>query len=214
MADYNWIMNESKLPWLKLDIEIPYEEMLQEAISIKEEFTKHRDADKSPDSGSYSHKGWRSLCIHGIDAYKTNHFVQYGYKSHAETPYKWTEICDRCPVTTNFFKNVFPYKKYFRLRYMLLEPAGYITPHNDSDVNKLSPINIALNHPKGCNMKMKGHDGYVPFTPGDSMLLDVGNTHAYINKSEQDRYHIIVHGVHSKEYEKLVERSYEKNGNR
>jgi len=44
------------------------------------------------------------------------------------------------------------------------------------------------------------------------MLLDVGNIHAYINKSNEDRYHIIVHGVHDKAYEKLVERSYEKNG--
>ena len=44
------------------------------------------------------------------------------------------------------------------------------------------------------------------------MLLDVGNTHAYINKSREDRYHIIVHGTRTKEYEKLVIRSYEKNG--
>ena len=95
---------------------------------------------------------------------------------------------------------------------MLLEPKGFITPHHDSDVNKLSPINIALNHPEGCLMKMKGHDGYVPFKPGDSMLLDVGNTHAYINKSEEDMYHIIVHGVPSQEYKDLVVRSYEKNG--
>ena len=36
-------------------------------------------------------------------------------------------------------KNKFPYKKYFRLRYMLLEPKGFITPHHDSDTNKLSP---------------------------------------------------------------------------
>ena len=61
-------------------------------------------------------------------------------------------------------------------------------------------------------MKMKGHAGYVPFKPGDSMLLDVGNEHAYLNRSKEDRYHIIVHGTHSKEYEKLVERSYAKNG--
>ena len=82
MTNYKWIINESKLPWLKLDINIPHEEMLQEAISLKDEFTKHRDEDKSPDSGSYSHKGWRSLCIHGLSATKTNHFVNYGFKSN------------------------------------------------------------------------------------------------------------------------------------
>ena len=74
---------------------------------------------------------------------------------------------------------------------MLLEPGGYITPHNDSIESRLSPINIALNHPKGCKMKMKGHEGYVPFKPGSA---------------------IIVHGTRNKEFEKLVERSYAKNG--
>ena len=185
MKDYNWIINNSGLPWLKLDIEIPHEEMLAEAIALKEEYVGHRTSDSNPTTG-YTHKGWKSLCIHGISSQYNNHYVQYGYKSH--------------------------YKKYFRLRYMLLEPKGFITPHHDSDINKLSPINIALNHPEGCLMKMKGHDGYVPFKPGDSMLLDVGNTHAYINKSEEDRYHIIVHGVPSQEYKDLVVRSYEKNG--
>ena len=43
------------------------------------------------------------------------------------------------------------------------------------------------------------------------MLLDVGNEHAYINKSDEDRYHIIVHGIKTKEYEELKVRSYEKN---
>ena len=210
IKDFNWIVNESGLPWLDLDIEIPHKEMLDEAIKLKDRFTKHRDQDTG--AGGYRHKGWRSLCIHGISAEHTNHFVEYGYKSHDEVPYVWTDIIDECPVTYKFFKDVFPYKAYHRLRFMLLEPHGYITPHQDTFDSKLSPINMALSHPKGCKMKMEGHKGYVPFAPGKSMLLDVGNTHAYINDSEEDRYHIIVHGVKTKEYEKLVERSYAKNG--
>ena len=209
MKDFNWIVNESNLPWLKLDITFPFEEMHKEAVALKHEFVKHRDQDGV---GGYRHKGWRSLCIHGIDAYKTNHYEQYGYKSNNETPYQWTEISERCPITTNFFKYDFPYSRYFRLRFMLLEPGGFITPHVDTFDSKLSPINMALNHPKGCLMKMSGHKGYVPFKPGFAMLLNVGNEHAYINNSDEDRYHIIVHGAKTKEYEKLVETSYEKNG--
>ena len=207
--NFNWIMRESKLPWLELDIDFPYKEMHKEAVNLKDRFVKHRDQDGQ---GGYRHKGWRSLCIHGIDAEKTNHYEQYGYNSNKETPYKWTDIVDRCPVAYKFFKDVFPYKAYFRVRYMLLEPQGFITPHKDTDDNYLSPINIALNHPKGCKMKMQGHKGYVPFAPGKAMLLDVGNTHAYINDSDEDRYHIIVHGIKTKQYEELVIRSYEKNG--
>ena len=42
-------------------------------------------------------------------------------------------------------------------------------------------------------------------------MLDVGNTHAVYN-TDIDRYHIIVHGTRTKEFEELVQRSYEKNG--
>lgn len=196
------------LPWLKLDISFPYEEMYKEAVSLKNSFVSHRDKD----GGGYRHKGWRSLCLHGISAEKTNHYVQYGYSSNEETPYKWTDIKNLCPVTYSFFKNDFPFKEYYRVRFMLLEPGGYITPHQDQDHHNLSPVNIALNNPKGCKMKMKGHKGYVPFNPGDAFLLDVGNTHAVFNDSDEDRYHMIVHGVKGKEFKKIVERSYEKNG--
>ena len=209
MTDYNWIVNESELPWLELDIEFPYAEMHAEAVALKDEFVAHRDQDGG---GGYRHKGWRSLCIHGIDAYKTNHYDQYGYRSNDEVPYIWTHIANRCPVTVRFFQDVFPYSRYYRLRFMLLEPGGYITPHRDTDVNKLSPVNVALNTPVGCMFKMKDHDGFVPLKTGNAILLDVGNTHAVYNKSEEDRYHIIVHGVKTTEYERLVERSYEKNG--
>ena len=156
-------MHKSKLPWLKLDIKIPHEEMLSEAKALEDRYVGHRTAEGS---GAYSHKGWKSLCIHGISATKTNHFLNYGYKSNSETPYKWTEVSDLCPVTTDFFKNKFPYSKYFRLRFMLLEPGGYITPHKDTDTNRLSPINIALNHPEGCKMKMRGHKGMVIWFTG------------------------------------------------
>jgi len=209
MKDFNWIVNKSGLPWLELDIEMPHEEMYAEAMALKDEFVPHRDEDYH---GGYRHKGWNSLCIHGIDAYKTNHYDQYGYTSHEETPYQWTHIIDRCPVTYNFFKNVFPYKRYHRLRFMLLEAGGYITPHADQDTNRLSAINIALNNPKNCKFKMKGHKGYVPFTSGKAIFLDVGNVHAVYNNSDEDRFHIIVHGVKAKELEDLVVRSYEKNG--
>jgi len=209
MTDFDWIVNESNLPWLKLDIEFNHETMLKEAIALKDRFVKHRDQDGV---GGYRHKGWRSLAIHGISAEKTNHFEQYGYKSNKETPYRWTEISGLCPCTVSFFKEKFPFSSYYRVRFMLLEPGGFITPHTDTFDSRLAPINMALNHPKGCKMKMKGHEGFVPFKPGTAMMLDVGNEHAYINDSDEDRYHIIVHGVKTNKFKDLVVKSYEKNG--
>ena len=73
MAGFNWIINESNLPWLKLDMTFPHEEMHEEAVNLKDRFVAHRDEDQG-----IRHKGWRSLCIHGISAEKTNHYEQYG----------------------------------------------------------------------------------------------------------------------------------------
>ncbi|SVA47588.1 uncharacterized protein METZ01_LOCUS100442 [marine metagenome] len=192
------------MPWLPLDIEVPYQEMLEEAIKIKHLFVSHRDQDVQ---GGYRHKGWKSLCIHGISLEKTNHFTEYGYKSNEETPYVWTNITKYCPITTNFFKKIYPISNYFRVRFMLLEPGGYISPHVDTEKTSLSPVNIALNHPKNCLFKMEKY-GIVPMKPGVVMLLDVSNKHAYINKSNEDRIHIIVHGKPTKEFKKIVEDSY------
>lgn len=201
---FDWIKKESGLPWIPLKIGLPYEEMLEEAKSIKERFVSHRSGDSR---GGYTHRGWKSLCIHGIDEYKTNHYTSYGFDSNEDAPYQWTKAAELCPITTNWLINTFPMKKYFRVRFMLLEPNGFIAPHKDTDVNVLSPINVALNHPTGCIFKMKDH-GVVPMKPGTVMLLDVGNIHAYINKSDEDRYHIIIHGMENDEYKDLVKKSY------
>ena len=50
------------------------------------------------------------------------------------------------------------------------------------------------------------------FHPGTALLLDVGNTHAVFNDSNEDRYHIIVHGIKSKNSKRVVEDSYAQNG--
>lgn len=212
MSNFKWILTESNLPWLKLDIEFPHEKMLQEAKSYKHLFVKHRAEDTIH---GYKHAGWSSLCLHGISPTHTNHFTSYGYKSNDKTPYRWTKLSNLCYETTKWLTEVYPCDIYYRVRFMLLEPGGFIAPHTDMDKHVLSPVNIALNHPKGCVMKMTNH-GTVPFKAGEAYLLDVGNIHAYYNKSNEDRYHIIIHGNYksNSKWKKLVENSYEKNGDK
>ena len=41
MKDFNWIVNESNLPWLDLDIDFPFEEMHKEAIDLKDRFVQY-----------------------------------------------------------------------------------------------------------------------------------------------------------------------------
>lgn len=51
-----WIERQSHLPWLKLNIPIPYKEMLAEAKACLKRFVPHR---------SEHNKGWRSVCVYG-----------------------------------------------------------------------------------------------------------------------------------------------------
>ena len=78
---------------------------------------------------------------------------------------------------------------------MLLEPGGYIEPHQDrKDTEKrLSVCNISLNNPDGCKFVFKDH-GIVPFeNKGSAFLMDISNVHAVHNDSDQPRIHMIIH---------------------
>lgn len=181
-----WYMFESKLPWIKLDIDVPYKEMYREAFNLYDEFIEYRESNS---------KGWKSLCIHGLSKdqiYDYTSYPEYKDKDQNLVPYKWTEVSEECPITTSFLKNSFFNAKFFRIRFMMLEPGGYIMPHTDMPKKILAPINIALSHPKGCEFKMKGY-GIVPFKPGNALILDTSNEHVVYNNSKEPRIHLIMH---------------------
>jgi hypothetical protein len=171
---------------LQLPFDIPYKEMLIEAAALKDYYVYHRSGGR--------HQGWRSLCLHGISSVHTENHDRYGFIDRVSAGYCWTDISRFCPVTTQFFRDMFGYESYDRVRFMLLEPGGYILPHADVDYQRLSPINIALNNPRGCDFVMQNW-GTIPFSAGSANMLAVGNMHAVFNGSDEDRYHIIVHGI-------------------
>lgn len=194
-------LHESHAPWLHLDLEGPWSEMLAEAQALKDRFVVHREGDG---------QGWKSLCIHGMSAEQTDAPNMYGY-DHETAPYVWTDIIDRCPVTYNYFRDVFPFQKYHRLRFMLLEPGGYIIPHSDNRTSNLgAATNISLNNPVGCRMVTEL--GVVPFKPqGGAVLFNNHYHHVVFNDSDQDRFHIIVHGMwDGRRWDPMVARSYQK----
>jgi Aspartyl/Asparaginyl beta-hydroxylase len=190
------IQTQYNLPWLKLDIELPYKEMYAEAKALKECFVPHRTLEHN--------KGWYSLCLHGLSSVHVGAHEKYNSKH----PYVWTDIAKFCPVAHDFFHNHFGYTKYYRLRYMLLTPGGYVGLHNDDTIDRLNAINISLNQPKNCDFTMEKH-GVVPFTEGSAMMLSLANNHKVENNSNEDRYHMIVHGIRDSNFwDELVVRSY------
>ena len=197
----NW--KESKQPWLKLLIDAPFEEMLAEAKAIEQHFVKHR---------TNQSQGWLSVCLHGIANEVTSIPEDHGYDN--ETARVWTEASKLCPVTTNYFKNVFPMEKYDRLRFMLVKSGGYIEPHTDNKVKNPSyAINISLNNPDECFLLTER--GKVPFDPkGSVFLFNNHYKHCVINNSKNsDRYHMIVHGKWNDKFKELVRASYEAENN-
>lgn len=179
---------QSEGRYLKLNVELPHEKMCEEAFALIEKFTPHRGSE-------YSHNGWESLTLHGLEWNKHENWNVYGYKQgkDASNDYKWTEIADMCPVTTNWLKNVFPCKKYGRVRFMLLRAGGHIARHNDSPsgMRLIENINVALNNPVGCKW-IWGDGEELIMQPGGAYAMNLSYDHELVNNSDQDRMHMII----------------------
>jgi hypothetical protein len=183
---------ENKHPWLKLLIDAPFKEMLAEAKAMNEHFVNHMENSNDPWYDDGQHQGWFSINLHNMDNHKTIKDEKVWTYVHQRA---WTEASKLCPVTTNYFKNVFPMKTYYRLRFMLLKPGGYVEPHSDSQTTNPSfAVNISLNNPNGCFLVTE--KGTVPFDDNGSVFLfNNYYEHSVINNSDENRFHIILHGL-------------------
>ena len=172
--------------YLKLDIELPYQEMCKEAFALIDKFSPHR-------GDEYAHKGWESLTLHGLGWNKHENYDAYGYKKgkDASKDMFWTEIADQCPITTKWLKEVFPCNKYGRVRFMLLRAGGHIGMHTDSRIKLIENINVALNNPIGCEW-IWGDGEKLIMEPGGVYAMNIHYPHMLVNNSDEDRMHLII----------------------
>jgi hypothetical protein len=211
----NWILNIANIGWIELDLDIDIDRWKIESQVANQYFVDHR---------GQQHPGWNSCCIHGIDVDKTGSWTNYGFTNESDVPYTWTSLSAQTPNITKFWKDQFPIEKYRRIRFMELEPEGYIAPHSDAPgnlpgeyqgINILehgAPINIAISHPSECYMTVEGY-GCVPFAPGRAFMVNIRNYHSVINFSKEQRIHMIAHGWYGNridEFCELLIRSYRK----
>ena len=173
---------------LKLDLNVPHEEMAAEAKSLRDKFVLYRDQD------SYGHQGWYSLPLFGLSRDKPASWDAYGYDSanEAAKDFDWTDIAEQCPITVNWLRTQFPSNKLGRVRFMLLEAGGFIAPHKDSAYSVPDPVNIALTNPKDCIWQW-GTGDVLNFEPGDAYAMNISYEHSVYNRSNEDRYHLIIH---------------------
>lgn len=197
--DFKWIQDHSQLPWLKLDLEIPTQLILEEIQAIRHLLSTHRD--------NYNeHQGWESFCIHGRGYNFTREDECY---SESDPGYHWTKEAKQfMPSTVKYFQTQWPGCEFKRLRVMRLAPRGYISIHRDSASDRLSTINIAITQPQSCAFVMEKH-GQVPFQVGSAFWLNVSNRHVVFNDSDQERWHIIVHQNNNNiKFQTVVAKSY------
>lgn len=194
----DWIISQSGLPYLELNINAPYNDIYQEWLNVKHLAVKHRAKESISEKFFYGHQGWDSLVIYG---------KHYTATTGNEKPFDWTEIADSCPITKSWLEETFLINETTgRIRFMHLDAGGYILPHVDRDAKGFGEINIAIKQPKECFFRFT-HYGNVPFKDGSACLVDISNEHMVFNGSTEPRLHIIVHG--NLRNKQLIEESYE-----
>jgi hypothetical protein len=199
----------SGIPWLELDLEFPVDAWKQQALEATPYYQEYRDSDS---------KGWASCCLHGLDVDKIYTADNYGYDEYS-APYQYTNLAYKVPLITDFWKNQFPVERYSRIRFMRIAPGGSINWHNDGSLpdgidplESILPINLAVIHPRNCEMEIEGH-GVVPWSEGKIIMLNISKNHAVFNRSSKDRIHMIANvilGNKKKEFAEMLVRCYNK----
>lgn len=181
------LLDNTKWPWIPVPIEVPWKDIHEEAAHLLHTgcFSAHR-----PESS-----GWMSLCIHGMSSVHTNVPEDYNLPDNWEEDESyWTDIARYCPKTVEWMKETVRYRKYTRVRYMVVLPGGWLEPHRDRDrITGVGATNIAINNPEGCKLVMKDW-GEMPFEPGTAFKINTGYEHAVWNRSKEPRIHMIFDG--------------------
>ena len=178
-----WIIEHSKLPYLQIDLDVPINLIFDEWNKVKHLAVPHRETDNY---GGLKNKGWKSLTIYGLDKHNTS---SIGSNMH------WTDVAFECPNTIEWIKSNFVVDSDTgRIRFMLLEPGGYIILHKDRSDNQLFEFNIAITNPEQCLFRFKDF-GNVNFAPGICSMMNTSYEHFVVNLSNEPRLHIIVHST-------------------
>jgi len=200
-TDWNDFFDETYLPAVEMDLPFDHETWAAEAQAAYDagQFSYHRNEGDT---------GWCSFVINGIAHGKTKSYESYfpGQKESHDLYSITDEARQHTPSIVDFFENIMPQTygitAFNRVRIMALEPGGVILPHFDTLTStQPGPLNMALTHPdnchfhlwKGSNFTAESYWGMIPFKPGRSFNIDIGNSHTIYNLSDKVRFHMIAH---------------------
>lgn len=197
------IMDNTMMPWIPVPIDVPKEDILQEALNLlyTGNFTQHR-----PDGN-----GWMSICVHGLGTTMTGVPEDYGLEGEEVDLSDWTDIAKYCPRTVEWMREEMRYEKFSRVRFMALLPGGSIGNHIDrQSIVGVGATNVAINNPDGCAMVLEGM-GTFPWRPGMVSKINTGYEHAVWNRNEEEpRIHMIFDGHTGDYFNEKVRQGYKK----
>lgn len=155
-------------------------------------------------------KSWTALALRG---YGDEGFIEKpaemskGWKAeHPEllrASCAWTKVAERCPASVRTAGTALTLgAELERVRFMRLAPGGELSRHADitnRDAGladgKLARLHIPLESAEGCRFfawddRGKRHEAFL--APGSLWYLDQRRPHAVMNRSEQERIHLVI----------------------
>lgn len=192
----NWIMKESGIATLLLNIHVPHKQMMEEVQANIHRFVDHRGG---------SSPGWSSMALHGTAVHHTQPAHHYFPKDQIPE-YNWTELAEICPISKSWVESL-GFTKLQRVRFMKLEPGGFINPHRDTDIQGLHAYNVSINNPEGHEFAMDEY-GLIPWKPGQIRLIDISKYHTVVNRGTEPRIHMIIHGHLGEKMANTIRKSY------
>lgn len=214
-----WLLEDNFNNWayLELDVDIDLPTWQKELDNLADDFVGHPD--------QTFQLLYESCTLHGISSRHTMDYSNYldpnldPFPTELEMNYIWTELCEKCPTITNFWKKEFPIETWLRVRFLKVRAGGYIGVHRDMTLEQSKywnpldlglAVNMSITHPEGCETWFDGF-GKVPWKPGKFFLHNVSKIHWVRNFTLEDRVHMIPMGIVGNrldEFCELVVRSY------
>lgn len=208
-ASSEWIINESGIPWLELDINVPSKELLNEIepffnklvpfcsnISTKSETYKAKNEQAKRLNVEECVKSWEFITLYGIGSSIVSRQDDYDYFKDKNVSHKWTSVGEKCPLHKKIIEDIFILDDDITIMYAVLKPGGFTTPHTDKDKDssemgtKLTSLTLMVNNPKKCIFSYENW-GKIPIKQGKFYLLNVSYFHTTHNKSNKNRFHLM-----------------------
>lgn len=206
----DWIINESGLPWLELDLDTPHLELFKEIEPLRNKFipfcgnipkdsetVKSRVAqgERLNVSTDNVDRYWNFLTLYGISSDVVSYNFDYPHLNNKPINHNFTDVAQSCPVHKKFIEDTFNLDNDILVKYANLGPGGFLTPHTDADdasklQQKLTSLTLMVKNPEGCIFHYEKW-GEMPITEGKFYLINVNYYHATQNRSNEERYHLM-----------------------